>query len=182
MKAARLLYRARQFWYALGAAPASVDLEQAQSILSSAQMALFRSMQASEQAHALRVMGQLRAQGSAHPDLLVAALLHDVGKICYPLLLWERVIIVLVNAFSPAKARQFGKVNSPGEPGRASAWRRLFVVAEQHPAWGADLALKAGVSGLAAALIRRHQNFFTSKIVNLEDQLLAQLQAADNDH
>jgi hypothetical protein len=182
MKVARLLYRARQFWHALGAAPSPASLEEAQSILNPAQMALFRSMQASEQAHALRVMGQLRSQGLVHPDLLVAALLHDVGKSCFPLNLWERVIIVLVRAFFPAKARQWGNGDISGDPKRYTAWRKPFVVAEQHPAWGAEMAIKAGVSSLAAALIRRHQNFFASKIVSLEDQLLVQLQAADNDH
>jgi hypothetical protein len=145
-------------------------------------MALFCSMQASEQAHALRVMGQLRSDRLEHPDLLAAALLHDVGKICYPLHVWERVIIVLVRALFPSKARQWGKGEISVDPRRYPAWRRPFVVAEQHPAWGADLALKAGASSLAAALIRRHQNLFTSKVVNLEDQLLLQLQAADNDH
>jgi hypothetical protein len=182
MKVARLLYRARQFWHALGAAPSPASLEEAQSILNPAQMALFRSMQASEQAHALRVMVQLRSQGSVPPDLLVAALLHDVGKNCYPLGVWVRVIIVLVRAFFPAMARQWGNVDISGDPKRNPAWRKPFVVAEQHPVWGAEMALKADVSPLAAALIRRHQNFFASKVVNLEDQLLLQLQAADNDH
>lgn len=182
MKVARLLYRTRQFWFALGAAPSPSGLEQARSILNPAQMARFRSMQASEQAHALRVMRQLRSDGSEQPDLLVAALLHDVGKSCYPLHVWERVVIVLVRAFFPSKAGQWGKGDIPGNPRRYPAWRRPFVVAEQHPAWGADMALKAGASSLTAALIRRHQNLFISKVVNQEDQLLLQLQAADNDH
>jgi hypothetical protein len=179
---AQLMYRARQFWYALGAAPTPADLEQARSVLNPAQMALFSQMQASEQAHALRVMGQLRWQGAVHPDLLAAALLHDVGKICHPLRVWERVIIVLVHAWFPGIARLLGKAGNPAEPGSIPAWRWPFVVAEMHPEWGARLALEAGVTDLAAALIRRHQNLFTSNPVNIEDQLLLLLQAADNDH
>jgi len=176
------MYRARQFWYALGAAPTPTGLEQVRSILNPAQMALFCRMQASEQAHALRVMEQLRGQGPVYPDLLVAALLHDVGKTCHPLHVWERVIIVLVKALFPARARQLGQTNYPAGAVSYPAWRWPFVVAEQHPEWGADLALEAGVSNLTAALIRRHQNYSSVKMVNLEDQLLLQLQAADNDH
>jgi hypothetical protein len=113
---------------------------------------------------------------------MAAALLHDVGKTCHPLHVWERVIIVLVKALVPAKARHLGKVDDPVEAERFPAWRWPFVVAEQHLEWGAELALNAGVSALTAALIRRHQNLFTSNPVNLEDRLLLQLQAADNDH
>jgi hypothetical protein len=65
-------------------------------------------MQESEQAHALRVLHALLEQGEEHPDLSVAALLHDVGKSRFPLKLWERVLIVLGQAFFPERAARWG--------------------------------------------------------------------------
>ena len=39
-----------------------------------------------------------REQGEENPDLLTAALLHDSGKTRTPLRIWERVVVVIVNA------------------------------------------------------------------------------------
>ena len=114
MNANRILYRTRQFWQALGAsltlgaslAPEDRDLVQA--LLTPGQIALFEGMQESEQAHALRVLHALLEQGEEHPDLSVAALLHDVGKSRFPLKLWERILIVLGQAFFPERAARWG--------------------------------------------------------------------------
>jgi hypothetical protein len=80
MSLQRLAYRGRQFWLALRARPAAQDLEQARLILRRDLFALFTTMQPGEQVHSLHVLRQLLSQGEEHPDLLVAALLHDVGK------------------------------------------------------------------------------------------------------
>jgi hypothetical protein len=53
-------------------------------------------------------------------------------------------------------------------------------VAVQHAEWGAALALEAGVSPLAAALIRRHQQPAPAGSALQEDILLCKLQAVDN--
>jgi hypothetical protein len=177
MNAARFIYRTRQFWQALNPTPAVEDLELVQSILTPAQLALFKRLQASEQAHSLRAWRALRAQGESNPDLQVAALLHDVGKSRFPLKIGERILIVLVKAFCPGCAKRWGA-------GPAAGWRRAFVIAAQHPAWGADLAAAAGVSDRAAALIRRHQETFsTAEGVSstLEERLLRKLQAVDDE-
>lgn len=147
---ARPLYRLRQFWLAWRAVPTASDLELACGLLSPALMALFLRMQPGEQTHSLHVFKGLRQGGDAHPDLLAAALLHDVGKSLHPLRLWERALIVLGKAFFPRLAHRWGQAAPRG-------WRRAFVVAEHHPAWGAEMAARAGASPLTAALIRRHQ-------------------------
>jgi len=173
---ARITYRLYQFWQAVTARPTAADLDQARQTLNPAQMALFGRLQASEQAHAANVLGRLAAQGETQPDLLAAALLHDVGKLRAPLHLWERVIIVLGQAFFPARVKQWGAAEQP-----QAGWRRAFIVARQHPAWGADLAREAGVSPLAEALIRRHQDLLPAAPTSLEDRLLARLQAVDDE-
>ncbi len=151
MRLADLLYRMRQFWMALRVSTLN-DNDQAlvEETLTPKQQKLFARMQLSEQHHALRVLNMLREQDETDPDLMVAALLHDVGKSRYRLRLWERVLIVLGRAFCPERVDRWGRAS-------LSWWNRPFVVAEQHPDWGASLALEAGCSPLAVDLIRYHQ-------------------------
>jgi hypothetical protein len=177
MNAARLLYRTRQFWQALRSPPFSEDSKLIHSVLAPAQVELFGKMQASEQAHSLRVLRALIHQGETHPDLLVAALLHDAGKSRVKLRIWERVAIVLVKALCPGCEKRWGE-------GRAEGWRRAFVVSARHPEWGAELAAGSGASPLAASLIRRHQEDGRGKwrdLESLEDRLLEKLVAVDDE-
>ncbi len=175
MNASHIRYRARQFWSALGATRLTAsDLTPARAVLTAKQIALFTRLQASEQLHGLRVLQTLRVQGESHPDLMTAALLHDVGKSRLPLRLWERVAIVLGNKFFPERVKRWGSAAPRG-------WRRPFVVAACHPGWGAEMAREAGTSPLAVYLIREHQNELpAAEPDSLEGRLLSLLQKADN--
>ena len=173
MRVAGYSYRARQFWNAYRAAPSQQDLDEVREILNAGEMGLFEGMQPSEQAHSITVMRRLRDDDPAEHDLLVAALLHDVGKSLYPLRVWERVLIVLVEATSPGLLARWGD----GEP---RGWRRPFVVARQHPKWGADMAAHHAATPLAVELIRQHQNYLQPNKVYSTDMLLKKLQAADD--
>jgi putative nucleotidyltransferase with HDIG domain len=174
----RLLYRTRQFWQSLSAAPAPDDIGGTRRVLSPSLMALFLRMQASEQAHSLDIFGKLANQGDTNHDLLVAALLHDVGKSRQPLRPWERALVVAGKALFPGLAKRWGQ-SPPG--GRLGNLRLPFVVAEQHPQWGAEMAAQAGASPLAVALIKRHQDVMQTKPATLEDRLLLRLQLLDDE-
>ncbi len=141
-------------------------------------------MQPAEQAHSLQVMRRLQQQDHADPDLLAAALLHDCGKARYPLRLWERVWIVAARAALPGKARSWGRQPYEALPG-LPFWQRPLVAAENHAAWGAELAACASASSLTIALIRRHQDKLPAgaarSAASGEDGLLAALQGADNE-
>jgi hypothetical protein len=175
----RLCYRARQFWLALGAQPEAEQLEQAARLLTPAQMAVFRGLQPSEQAHALNVLSRLVEQGETHPDLLAAALLHDCGKQFSPLNPLDRAWIVLADKLFPAHLEKWGQADAASLD-RLSAWRRPLVVAAQHPAWGAELARQAGATPLLQALILRHQQHLETAPAGLEDELLSKLQTVDD--
>ena len=166
-------YRIRQFRDALRARPSEQDLDEVRLILNPSEMELFQMMQPSEQAHSIKVMRRLQAQNVVEQDLLIAALLHDVGKSLSPLHAWDRVLIVLVGALSPGLLARWGC----GEP---RGWRRPFVVALGHPAWGADIAARQGAPPLVVELIRRHQNHLQMQAVYSTDTLLRKLQAADD--
>jgi hypothetical protein len=173
------MYRVRQVWVAVRGQPRPQDLELARSVLSPAQMALFLRMQPGEQLHSLAVLRRLEAQGMRQPDLLAAALLHDVGKSRLPLRLWERAWIVLVGALLPGSLARWG--DRPYHEGqRLPAWQRPLVVACQHPEWGARMAEEAGASPLVISLIRRHQQKIPPDNNSQENRLLSMLQAVDD--
>jgi hypothetical protein len=154
MKPTRAFYRVRQLWQAARAHLTEQDNQFVGRFLTPQQVALFDQMQPAEQVHSLQVARRLDQLGEDNTDLLAAALLHDVGKIPQPLQLWERIWIVLGEALFPALAHKWGATSQYSSP--VSFLRQPFVVAEQHPQWGAELALQTGASSLTADLIRRH--------------------------
>jgi len=175
-----LFYRLRQFRNALIAAPSERDLEVVTANLTPEQEALFKRMHPSEQMHSIQVVRALEHSSTSateeyQKDLRVAALLHDVGKSRHSLKIWERVIIVLVRAALPEQSERWGE-------GELDGWQRPFVIARQHPQWGAQMALAAGVSPVAAALIERHQEDRSGKSGELVNLLVQRLKAADQEH
>jgi putative nucleotidyltransferase with HDIG domain len=170
----RLAYRLGQFRRHLGSQLDAAELAAARKILTPAQMDLFLQMSPGEQSHSLEVLRRLDAQGERHPDLLTAALLHDVGKTRLPLRLWERAWIVLAGRFFRREAPSQALEKQPW-------WQKPLAVAEQHPVWGAEMAQAAGCSARAVSLIRRHQEKMTLNLQAEEDLLLAKLQAVDDE-
>lgn len=178
MSLRRLVYRGGQFRRHLASRPAPVGLAEARRILTPAQMELFLQMQAGEQAHSLAVFKRLGEQGETDADLRAAALLHDAGKVRYPLRIWERAWIVLAKKIIPGRFKAWGAAS--GRLDNLPWWQRACAVAEQHPAWGAELAQAAGCSAQTVALIRRHQDQNPYHPQSDEDRLLQKLQAVDD--
>jgi hypothetical protein len=168
-------YRTRQFWKALCARPKPAQLELAHQYLTPAQFDLFQRLQPSEMSHALTMCEHLVAQGEDDPDLLVAALLHDIGKVRHPLRIWERVLIVVGQKVFPQRSARWGMREPQG-------WRRAFVVAAQHPAWGAEMIAEVGASPLVLAMLRCHQNEAPDHFSEAERELFTKLQTVDNNN
>lgn len=155
VKHVRILYRGRQFWHTLSSKIDSQKLEQAATYLTHAQWELFTQLQVGEKNHALAMLTKLIAQGETEPDLLVAALLHDVGKLRYRMNPLERALVVVGKAIVPEKANRWG-TEPVGGWNNLPDWRKAFIVAEHHAEWGAEMARQAGASPLAVELIRQH--------------------------
>jgi hypothetical protein len=137
------------------------------------QVELFQRMPRCDQRHGLDVFYTLRAKQYDDRDLLVAALLHDVGKSEGQMRLWHRVLIVLIEALRP----QLLDMLACDEP---RSWRYPFFVHQQHPELGAKLAQAAGCSPITVELIRRHQEpLANNPSRTYQDKLLAALQDAD---
>lgn len=167
-------YRVGQFWRNMSASPLPAEaMEGVTAVLTTAEMALFNRFSLSDQQHSYRVLCALQTAGQTEPSLLTAALLHDVGKSCYSLKVWERSLAVLLAIIMPQRVKIWGQ-------GEARGWRRPFVVKVQHPGWGADMVAAAGGCPLTVALIRRHQEVLPETADSPEDQLLRLLQWADD--
>ncbi len=167
-------YRLGQFWRIWRAKPLPEEAwAEVTAVLSAKEAALFSRFAVSDQQHGYHVLGALQSAGHTHPDLLTAALLHDVGKTRVKLSIWDRSLIVLASKFLPGQTAVWGR-------GSVKGWQRPFVVKAQHPAWGAAMAQAAGSRPLTIALIRRHQDKLLATAVTEEEKLLRLLQWADD--
>ena len=149
-----LVYRLWQVRQQLGfVAPLSAEerLEVARWLPASA-LPLFNSMSAADQRHSLRVCQGLQARGCTDPDLLAAALLHDVGKAQGRVPFWTRPAIVLGKLCAPRLLSRLATYPRAG----LSRWRRSLGYAWWHAEIGAEMAAKAGLSERAALYIRTH--------------------------
>lgn len=171
-----LIYRLQQFWHLLRARPLEPQaLQEVKDVLTPQELQLFRRHTVADQRHAYKVMRTLLASGEDDPDLLAAALLHDVGKTRYRLRLWERIVGALGEALCPRCVETWAH-------GRASGWRRPFVIRSQHGAWGAEMAQAAGSRARTVRLIRHHQDKAPALPAQDENRLLRSLQQADDLH
>ena len=141
-------------------------------ILNPSMAALFFRMSDPDQSHSVRVFQTLVDQGEENSDLLMAALLHDVGKSLHPLRAWERSLVVVTNRILPNQVLKWGQDEPYG-------WRQPFVVALQHPEWGAALVQQEGGSETLVTLIRYHQEHALPNIRKDIQELLERLQTAD---
>lgn len=143
------LYRVRQFFSAVQAAPLTPDEEdRIRIVLNDDAFALYQSMPLGDQRHSLKIFDALRAQGQNAPPLLQAALLHDVAKRSVGLV--YRTGVILVKQLAPHALEKIASANR-------NSWRHRFYLSLHHPELGAQLAQDAGVSTDALTLIRAHQ-------------------------
>lgn len=143
-------------------------------VLTPEQVRLFDRLSTADQAHSFRVYRALVDSGEDHPDLLTAALLHDVGKVEGSYSLWERTAAVLLDPFLD-DAPGSSPVTLPGPLKRAVNRSR------RHPVRGAELAENAGASPLTVQLIRWHESAPAEFPGNGgEKKLLTKLMQADN--
>ncbi len=168
-----LSYRLRQLRDNLLAGPLSAEAQsEVAALLSPAEQELFYRFNQADQWHSVRVLRMLREAGYNHPDLLVAALLHDVGKTRYPLSAADRTVIVVGEKLFPERAARW-------RSGSVDSWRRPFVARARHPEWGAQMAATAGTRPAVVELIGRHQDK-PAEIISETDRLLTYLQWADD--
>ena len=157
---AKARYRLGQVWQQLGfigpLAPA--ELAEVRAYLPDAAFALFRTMSHADQQHSLRVYHGLQASGCQESDMLMAALLHDVGKAQGRVPFWTRPAIVIGKLCAPRLLKRLTVTPAMLAQGTLPlpAWQRALSYAWWHADVGADLAEQAGLSERAVLYIRTH--------------------------
>ncbi|MGH2459764.1 MAG: hypothetical protein ACRDIY_12950 [Chloroflexota bacterium] len=146
----RLGHLVGRFFGAVGARVDPGELGVLDRYLGPAERALFLTMGIADQRHSLDLCRRLRCDGHADPDLLRAALLHDVGKSVGPLPVPYRVIYALCRLVNPKLARWLGQRERP-------TLVRPFYFAAHHAGLGALAAERAGSNPRVIQLIERHE-------------------------
>jgi HD-like signal output (HDOD) protein len=142
-----MIYRIHQFYQALRPKIGSEELQWAFDLLPPPAIQLFLRQSLAEQRHALDVALDLWS-GSKDRNLIIAALLHDCGKIKSPLNLLARIYIVVLQR-TPRKTWDFLLHSYP-------FFSSPLLTAQEHPAWGAELALELGLDSEIVELILNH--------------------------
>ena len=101
----------------------------------------------------LAVHDRLAAGGCDDPDVLLAALLHDVGKVDAHgrVGLTQRVAAVLLGWLAPSILTWAARPSRWG-------WRHGLYLVREHPALGAAAAWETGCSGRVRWLIDHHHD------------------------
>src|SRR2546423_666734 len=105
-------------------------------------------MSSADQRHSLDLCERLWRDGHVNPDLLRAALLHDVGKGTARFSVGVRVLYHLAAIGCPPLAGWLS-ISSMG-------WRRPFYIVAHHPRIGAAASKEAGSTARVVALIAGH--------------------------
>lgn len=155
-------HRVRQFLEA-GTAPREEDLALARQWLPAPLLELFIAQHARDVVHAVSTASWLLDRGHRDPDLIVAALLHDIGK--------GRQRRADRTAWVLAEAARLGRF--AGSSQSRLELRRAMARSRWHAAIGAERARAAGASAEVVRLILSHHRARPS------DGVLALLQQAD---
>jgi hypothetical protein len=158
------VHRVGQFIGHLTARVDPAEETRARDLLPAAAWPLFASMPTADRRHALDVASRLLVAGQSDPDLLAAAMLHDVAK-GRRMRLWHRVTGVVLQAVAP---RGLERLASPEQ----RSWRYPFHLYLHHAELSAEAALNAGCGARVAAFIR-------GSVEPSDAQLAAALRIAD---
>ena len=139
---ARARYRVRQFTRGVRPRLAPGEIAEARGRLSAAEFRLFLNAQARDRRHSMDLYRLLQRDG-ASDAMLVAALLHDVGK--GQIATWHRVAFVLLGPLNAVLAGQSGP-----------RWRRALWRLRHHARLSAEMLRRVGSSSRVVEIVEQH--------------------------
>lgn len=121
---------------------------------------LFFQMSKMDQHHAVEVARSIMAEAATVqrldlPNLIRAALLHDIGKVEGDFGFWSRLVVGFVRRTNPTLRGKLALTNP------TTFWEKIrygFYVDLIHPARGAHMAKIFGIEPAVVEMIRRHHD------------------------
>lgn len=146
------MYRIQQFFKSVFVTKSMVDMAYVRDHLTPGQEGLFLRMQAYDRYHSVLFAKTLQSSVYRVPeDLIIAALLHDVGKSRYPINSFHRMMAVIVNKFAPQWMEKASLE-------KMTFFNRTFLVAKHHAQWSEEMVRSVGVSERSAWVIAHHED------------------------
>lgn len=139
-------YRVHQFTRGLHPHLAPGEVAEVRGLLRPEEFRLFLHAEPRDRRHSLDLYRLLVAEG-ASPAMLVAALVHDVGK--GRLATWHRVAFVVLSGVSPRLVSVIAAESGAG-------WRRALWRLQHHAALGAQALEAVGADARVVVLVRAH--------------------------
>lgn len=160
-------HRVRQGLLALAPRPEPDEALFIHRWLTERQRDAFMELSAHDRGHLVRVARELTRQAPGNHDLIVAGLLHDLGKAngSAHVRLIDRTAKVLLERLSP---RLLGMLTPPGTGGL----RTGLTLAAHHAEFGAERARQLGCSERVVWLIKHHED---SRVNDPELRLLIEI-------
>lgn len=147
----RLRYRVRQFTRGLRPHLAPSEVVEARERLTPEEFRLFLHARPRDRRHSMDLFHLLLRQGvNGRPpseEVLVAALLHDVGK--GEIDTWHRVAFVVLDGVSPALVSLLASR-------QGARWRRALWRLRHHGALSAEMLRRVGASSRVVAIVEAH--------------------------
>lgn len=146
--------RLRQSLRRLRPLPISAETrEAALKLMTPAQRQAFLRLSPYDRDHLFCVYDTLRSDGLGDPDLLVAGLMHDIGKHqeWSHVRFLDRVAKVVLGRLAPLFLESLALPPAEG-------WRSGLVLAVHHPAIGAAIASSIGCGEMTSWLIEHHED------------------------
>jgi len=138
----RARYRVRQFTRGLRPHLSATEIAEARARLAPMEFALFLNAQPRDRRHSMDLYELLRDEG-ASDAMLVAALVHDVGK--GHVATWHRIAFVVLGPISGVLASREG-----------ARWRRALWRLRAHAEIGAEMLRRAGSSSRVIQIVEAH--------------------------
>lgn len=160
----RLLYRLKQFWFAVASGMTDEDRNFARQYLNLKEVALFFALPGFEQKHAVVVARKMREEGKGvrgveERKLIRLGLLHDVGKAAERLSILDKSVLVIAHRFLP---RFYDELAKRGEDEQSASFFRKFYVHKHHGLIGGELLSKIDESADIVAEVKSHDRPFSS--------------------